>query len=112
MALYPRPLGQGVTMNQITNVREIASQLSPQEQKSTARKVWENLQYLNLALTIGGQVVIGGSYLIGQGAWLIANVIAVARDIILKRPAADVVKDVAMTALTAGLIVFYLLGGF
>lgn len=40
MALYPRPLGQGVNMNEITNVREIASQLSPQEQKSAARKVW------------------------------------------------------------------------
>lgn len=94
-------------MNQIENVRHL-----PQEEKSTARKVWENLQYLNLALTIGGQVVIGGSYLIGQGAWLVANIIAVVRDVMLKRPAADVVKDTCMTALTAGLIVFYLLGGF
>ena len=82
------------------------------EKKSTARKVWENLQYLNLAMTIAGQVVIGGSYLLGQGVWLAANLIAVGRDIALHRPAADVVKDVAMTALTAGLIVFYLLGGF
>ena len=63
-------------------------------------------------MTIAGQVVIGGSYLLGQGVWLTANIIAVARDIALHRPAADVVKDVAMTALTAGLIVFYLLGGF
>ena len=94
-------------MNEIKNVRQV-----PQEQKSTGRKVWENLQYLNLALTIGGQVIIGGSYLIGQGAWFIANVIAVARDVVLKRPAADIVKDTCMTALTAGLIVFYLLGGF
>ena len=107
MAPRPHPLGQGVNMNEISNVRPM-----PQEQKSTARKVWENLQYMNLALTIGGQVIIGGSYLIGQGAWLIANIIAVARDIVLKRPAADIVKDVCMTALTAGLIVFYLLGGF
>lgn len=83
-----------------------------QQEKTTARKVWENLQYLNLALTIAGQVVIGGSYLIGQGVWLIANLIAVGRDITLKRPMADLVRDVAMTALTVGLIVFYLLGGF
>lgn len=89
-----------------TNARETASE------KSTARKVWKNLQYLNLALTIAGQVVIGGSYLLGQGVWLVANCIAVIRDVVLKRPAADVVKDVAMTALTAGLMVFYLLGGF
>lgn len=93
-------------VQEITNVRETASK------KSTARKVWENLQYLNLALTIAGQVVIGGSYLLGQGVWLVANCIAVIRDVVLKRPAADVVRDVAMTALTAGLIVFYLLGGF
>lgn len=94
-------------MNQIENVREM-----PTEEKTLARKVWENLQYLNLGMTIAGQVVIGGSYLLGQGVWLAANIIAVARDVALKRPAADVVKDVAMTALTAGLIVFYLLGGF
>lgn len=93
-------------VQEITNVRETASE------KSTARKVWENLQYLNLALTIAGQCIIGASYLIGQGVWLAANLIAVIRDVVLKRPAADVVKDVAMTALTAGLIVFYLLGGF
>lgn len=80
-------------------------------EKSTARKVWENLQYLNLALTVAGQVLVV-YYLIGQTIWLVANCIAVIRDVVLKRPAADVVKDVAMTALTAGLIVFYLLGGF
>lgn len=84
----------------------------PKEEKTLARKVWENLQYLNLALTIGGQCLIGASYLFGQTAWLIANVIAVVRDVVLHRPAADIVRDVAMTALTAGLIGFYLLGGF
>lgn len=94
-------------MNQITNVREM-----PTEEKTLARRVWENLQLLNLFLTITGQIVIAPSYLLGQGLWLIANLIAVARDVALKRPAADVVKDVCMTALTAGLIGFYLLGGF
>lgn len=39
-----------VAMNQIQNVREM-----PKEEKTLGRKVWENLQYLNLALTIGGQ---------------------------------------------------------
>lgn len=93
-------------MNEIKNVRQ-----APQEEKSTGRKVWENLQYLNLALTIIGQCAIA-YYLVGQSIWLIANIIAVARDIVLKRPAADIVKDTCMTALTTGLIVFYLLGGF
>ena len=93
-------------VQEITNVRET------QERPSIWAQIWTQAQYLNLTLTIAGQCIIGASYLIGQGAWLVANCIAVIRDIILKRPAADVVKDVCMTALTAGLIVFYLLGGF
>ena len=93
-------------VQEITNVRET------QERPSIWAQIWTQAQYLNLTLTIAGQCIIGASYLIGQGVWLVANCIAVIRDIVLKRPAADVVKDVAMTGLTAGLIVFYLLGGF
>lgn len=73
---------------------------------------WENLQYLNLFLTIAGQVIVGPAYLIGQSAWLIANLIAVARDIILKRPKADLVRDVCMTGITIGLIIAYLIVSF
>ena len=83
-----------------------------ENEKSTWRKVWENLQYLNLALTIAGQVIIGGSYLLGQSVWLVANIIALARDFTLQRPTADKVRDAAMTALMAGLMIFYLLGGY
>lgn len=93
-------------VQEVTNVRET------QERPSIWAQVWMQAQYLNLALTIAGQVVIGGSYLLGQGVWLVANCIAVIRDVVLKRPTADVVRDVAMTALTTGLIIFYLLGGF
>lgn len=76
------------------------------ERKETARRrVWENLQYVSLALTIAGQVVIGPMWILGQTLWLIANVIAVARDFCLSRPMADKVKDVGLTALTLGLIV-------
>lgn len=70
-------------------------------------KFFENLQYLTLALTIAGQVLIGGNYFAGQGCWLVANVISVLRCFVLKRPAADTVKESALTALTAGLIVYY-----
>lgn len=93
-------------VQETTNVRETANE------KSTARKVWENLQLLNLAMTIAGQVLVGGNYLIGQGIWFVANVIALVRDFVLKRPVADKIKNTCMTALTAGLIVFYLIGGF
>ena len=83
-----------------------------ENEKTTWREVWENLQYLNLALTIAGQIFVGGSYMLGQSVWLVANVIALARDFTLQRPTADKVRDAAMTALTAGLIIFYLLGGY
>ena len=69
-----------------------------------ARKIWENLQYVNLALTIIGQIVIGPLWLLGQGLWATANLIAVVRDFVLARPVADKVKDIAMLALTLGLI--------
>ena len=82
------------------------------EESTLARKVWENLQLLNLAMTIAGQVLVGGNYLIGQGIWFVANVIALVRDFVLKRPVADKIKNTCMTALTAGLIAFYLIGGF
>lgn len=75
-------------------------------------KVWENLQYIVLALTIAGQIIIGADYIFGQIAWLVANIIAVVRDFILKRPHGDIVKDAAMTGLTVGLITAYLLGWY
>lgn len=70
-------------------------------------KLFENLQYLTLALTIAGQVLIGGNYFAGQGCWLVANLISVARCFVLHRPPADTVKESALTALTLGLIVYY-----
>ena len=73
-------------------------------------KFVENLQYLVLALTVAGQVVIGVSFLWGQGVWCLANFITVARDFALQRPRADIVKDTAMLGLTIGLITAYFLG--
>lgn len=70
-------------------------------------KFIENLQYFTLALTIAGQVLIGGSYFAGQGCWLAANLISVLRCFVLQRPAADTVKECALTALTAGLMIYY-----
>lgn len=72
-------------------------------------RLFENLQYVTLALTIIGQIAIGGSYLVGQGCWLVANLISVSRCFVLKRPMADTIKESALTALTFGLIMFHLL---
>ena len=45
--------------------------------------------------------------MLGQGAYLVGNVLNVVRDFKLSRPAADKVKNVCFTAITIGLIVIY-----
>jgi hypothetical protein len=69
---------------------------------------WNRTVYVILALTILGQMVIGLNYLWGQGAWLIANVLTLARDFALDRPTADKVKNSCMLAITVGLIVLFM----
>lgn len=96
-------------MNEITTVREFAP---AKPVRRTADVVVENLQLLGLALTIMGQVVIGSSYIAGQGLWLVSNFIAVFRDFYLHRPIADKVKNIALTGITLGLVVVWLFGGF
>ena len=73
-------------------------------------KFVENLQLLGLALTIIGQVLVRFDLvLITQIIWLVANVIALGRDFYLYRPAADKIKNAALTALTFGLIISMLI---
>ena len=69
---------------------------------------WDRALYFVLALTILGQMTIGLSYLVGQGMWLVANLITVGRDFALNRPRADKVKDICMLTLTIGLIAIFL----
>lgn len=68
-------------------------------------KTIENLQYVALALTVTGQVTIGANYFVGQGCYLLANVVAVYRNVRLERPTPDKVRDWALTGLTAGCII-------
>lgn len=78
--------------------------------KPISRIVWENLQLLVLALTIGGQMFVGVAFFAGQGLWCAANLISVVRDFVLYRPIADIVKDCMMLAITIVLIVLRALG--
>ena len=72
----------------------------------------ENLQLLGLALTIIGQVLVRFDLaLVAQLIWLAANIIALGRDFYLYRPAADKIKNAALTALTAGLVLSILICG-
>lgn len=72
----------------------------------------ENLQLLGLALTIIGQVLVRFDLaLVAQSIWLAANIIALGRDFYLYRPAADKIKNAALTALTFGLVISILVCG-
>lgn len=79
--------------------------------KSTTQLFWENLQLLVLALTILGQMTVGAWFLVGQGVWLVANLIATTRDFILHRPFADKVKNIVLTTITLSLILLNVFGG-
>ena len=70
-------------------------------------KAWNNIGYLVMALLLVGQITVGWLFMLGQGAYLVGNVLNVIRDFKLKRPAADKVKNVCFTAITIGLIVIY-----
>lgn len=75
-------------------------------------KFVENLQLLGLTLTIIGQVLVRFDLaLVAQLIWLAANVIALGRDFYLYRPAADKIKNAALTALTLGLVISILIVG-
>lgn len=71
----------------------------------TNQKVWEAIGYINLALCIISQVTVGYFYIFAQLVYLVANGIGVARSFILKRPAADKVKDIVFFAITLALII-------
>lgn len=70
-------------------------------------KAWNNIGYLVMALLLIGQITVGWLFMIGQGAYLVGNVLNVIRDFKLGRPAADKVKNVCFTAITIGLIAIY-----
>lgn len=74
-------------------------------------KFFETLNYLVLMLLILGQCTVGSNFIIGQSVYLGANVIAVTRTFVLKRPMADKVKDCCMLGITCGLLGIKILGG-
>ena len=79
--------------------------------REKVEKVFELLNYLVLALLIIGQCTVGSNYFVGQFVYLSANLLAVTRCFILRRPTADKVKDFCMLGITTGLILIKFLGG-
>ena len=92
-------------MNQITNVRDV-----PEQKSDRKMWLWEQVSLLVLGLTIVGQITVGAWFILGQALWCAANVTAVLRNIALKRPIADCVKDGVMLAITIGIIICWALG--
>lgn len=70
-----------------------------------------NIAYISIALTVVGQCTVGSNFYIGQVAYLVANIINCARDVILRRPRADKVKNFTFLGITIGLIALNLLRG-
>lgn len=79
-------------------------------EKSSKEKRWENIALLCFGLTVLGQGLVGGFYLIAQFVWLAANVISLIRNIVLDRPKADKLRDAGLIGLTTALIVLRVLG--
>lgn len=82
------------------------------EQTEKKMNKWEIAGYAGLALTIAGQVVIGINYMGGQSCWLIANALYLAKAAKQDMGKAEIVRNVAMSALTAGLMIAKALGAF
>lgn len=71
-------------------------------------KFWDNIGYVIMALLLVGQITVGWLFMVGQGAYLLGNIINVIRDFKLGRPRADKVKNICFTAITVGLIILYI----
>ena len=69
--------------------------------------VWDIVGYGTLGLCIIGQVTVGYAYLIAQAVYLIANMAGVVRDIALRLPRANTVRDIVFTGITIALIIMY-----
>ena len=65
--------------------------------------------YIAMFMTVLGQCVVGNIFYIGQGLFLIANVIYLIRDFKLGRPKADKIKNTLFTAITVGIILMQLI---
>ena len=78
-----------------------------QEKKEKGINWLENLGYCGLALTIIGQCIIGISYLCGQGCWLVANGCYLIKAVKQDLGRAEIIRNVALSAITAGLMIFY-----
>lgn len=75
-------------------------------------KIYETMGYAGLALTVLGQICVGVDYMLGQTCWLVANGLYLTKAVKQDLGKAEMVRNVCMSALTAGLMVAKILGAF
>jgi hypothetical protein len=66
------------------------------------------MTYAAIALTIIGQIIVGGSYLCGLACWMVANVLFLIAAVGNHLGKAEIIRNVCMSAITAGLIIINL----
>ena len=68
------------------------------------QKFLENSMYAVLAILVIAQCVVGESFYIGQGLFLLGNIIKTIRTFTLDRPRSEKITDITFTAITIGII--------
>ena len=63
------------------------------------------INYLCLIGLVIGQITVGYTYIFAQIIYLICNTVSVIRDIKLRLPPSNIVRDACFTAITIGLII-------
>ena len=69
----------------------------------------EMLNYLSLATTVVGQIVLGDFYLFGQGAFAVANAFRIIRDFRTHAETSDFIRDFAFFGLSIGMMLLEVL---
>ena len=78
--------------------------------KKTVKKVWEIVNYIALVGLVVGQITIGFFFYIGQTTFLVTDIVILIRSIAIKQNKSDIIKNVCMTAIAAGVLIIKLLG--
>ena len=78
--------------------------------KKTVKKVWEIVNYIALVGLVVGQITIGFFFYIGQTTFLVTDIVILIRSIVIKQNKSDIIKNVCMTAIAAGVLIIKILG--
>ncbi|MBO7132087.1 hypothetical protein J6V85_02390 [Candidatus Saccharibacteria bacterium] len=78
--------------------------------KKTVKKFWEIVNYIALVGLVVGQITIGFFFYVGQITFLATDIVILIRSIAIKQNKSDIIKNVCMTAIAAGVLIIKNLG--